>query len=71
MSLLGTSKIESLQKKSSDAIGVFTSTVAKLKSANEEVSAESQKREEELRVLSQLEAENSKFITKITEFLES
>lgn len=69
-------KIESLKKKSSDAIGVFKKTVSDLSLANQEIDKEVSDRENkiaditsEINVLTTVKTQNVKYIDEINEFL--
>lgn len=75
MNLL-TTKIESIQKASSDAFSVFTKTIDKLKAINESIKKEKEVRvqksmalAEEISQLDQQEIANDKIMTKITEII--
>lgn len=76
MSFLNTDRVKALQKQSSDAIGIFQTTITRLADTNKAVRVEKAKKEAEIKakqaeveVLNGIETQNEGFITKINEFL--
>lgn len=74
--MFNTSKIQSLQNQSTKALNIFQATIDSLTKTNQEIIVERDKKLEELqaiknetRILNELEAANSKVVSKIQSFL--
>ena len=74
--MFNTSKIQALQNQSTKALNIFQATIDSLTKTNQEILVERDKKLEELkaiksetRILNELEAANSKVVSKIQSFL--
>lgn len=74
--MFSTNKTTQLQKQSSDAIGIFKTTVDKLLTTNVQVRQEKAKKleeiqakQDEVKILEGIETQNETFVSKINDFL--